>query len=256
MKGQILTLRGNPERPVCQRIVAASASTLCPAPTVASSWAPRSRSAASTFRSPPAASTSCCARPIARCRTSPSSSWSRRSPASGPRRRTTRRSSVPAPRRPGARDRPLPQRHPAGADHRRGGRRPARRRSRAPEAEPATSRPLRRRERAGWPPPSTGMRCIDDHRAERAARARCPTGATVADAVARPGRQRRDAAASRSRSTARWSGGRSGRDGARRGPARRGRGGDRRVADSGSHARPRARRAPGSSSAGGAGARV
>ena len=67
----------------------ASASTWCRAPTGALVVGATVEERASTPGSPPAASTSCCARPTGRFPKSPSSSWSRRSPACARRRPTT-----------------------------------------------------------------------------------------------------------------------------------------------------------------------
>ena len=133
------------------------------------------------WRSPRAASTSCCARPTARSPTSPSSSWSRRRAGlrpGTPGQRAADRAGRG--RRPGARHRPLPQRDPAGAaDGRRRGCAP----SPASRPDPATA--------AADPAGASRRRrrCRDDDRAERRARSSFATARRVADAVAR-GRRR------------------------------------------------------------------
>ena len=90
VKGEILTLRGRATRSASGSSQA-SGSTSSLAPTGGCWSAPRSRSAASTRRSPPEACTSCFARPTGCSPTSPSWSWWRRARACAPAARTTPR---------------------------------------------------------------------------------------------------------------------------------------------------------------------
>ena len=200
VKGQILRLRGDPRR-------AASRGASIRTPEVYAVpradgrlvVARRSRSAASTRRSPPAACSSCCGAPTRCCPGSPSWSWSRPPPGCGPatpdnapdrRRGRGRRARVG--------DRALAQRRPARARDRRRGRALLAGERRCPSRS-------RRSRRARFAPAATrcgggAMRVIVN-----GDRASCPTALTVAELVARRGAgRRRTAAASRSRSTPRW----------------------------------------------------
>ena len=77
MKGEVVELRAaGGERP-CERIVVSERVYIVPRAEEAGHRRDGRGAGASTPRSPPAASTSCCARPIGRCPRSPSWSWSR-----------------------------------------------------------------------------------------------------------------------------------------------------------------------------------
>ncbi len=127
VKGQILTLRGNPDQPVCRRIVASERVYLVPA----SRRSPDRRRHGRGARLRHPGDRRWRARAASRGLPCPSgrrgagAGRDPRGPATrDPGQRSTRRSGRSA--RPGAGHRALPQRHPADADLRRGGRRPAR----------------------------------------------------------------------------------------------------------------------------------
>ena len=89
VKGQILTLRGPAAEPVCERIVASERVYMVPRADGRLVVGATVEEQGFDTRTPPVASTSCCARPTGRFPTSQSSSWWRPSRACARQRQTT-----------------------------------------------------------------------------------------------------------------------------------------------------------------------